>query len=197
MGRSDQAVQDRNQGFGVIKLIPDWVYWIAIGVLMAAVGAQQVRVANAHTELADEQRARAEETSGRMQVAMAYTDELRLRESQHAADQQQKEEKYAIEILAVKTAGATDRADAKRVRGQLAAFTSSGNRPGETDAIACKRAQDRLPRVGALLAEGIELEAESREFIRQRDAEIDLLLRQIKIDRAAIEPKKEQPWPDY
>ena len=45
-----------------MKLIPDWMYWIAIAVLMAAVGAQQVRVANAHTELATEQKARADET---------------------------------------------------------------------------------------------------------------------------------------
>lgn len=172
----------------LIKIIPTWAYWIVIGVLTAAVGAQQVRVANAQTELAEEQRARAEETSGRMQVALAYTDELRLRESQHAAETQQKVEAYESQITAAKTAGAADRADAKRVRGQLAAYASGGRRPGETDAVACQRAQDRLPRVGALLAEGVELEAESRELIRQRDAEVTLLLGQIKTDRAACSP---------
>ena len=173
----------------MIKLIPDWAYWIAIAVLTAAVGVQQVRVANAHTELADEQKARAEETAGRMQVALAYTGELRLRESKHAADQQQKEEAYATQLAEVKTAGAADRADSLRVRGQLAAYAAGGRRPGETDAAACQRAQDRLPRIGALLAEGVELEAESRQLIRQRDAEVELLLGQIMTDRTACSPK--------
>lgn len=177
----------------MIKIIPDWVYWIAIAALTAAVGAQQLRVANAQTELAEEQRARAEETSGRMQVALAYTGELRLRESQHAAETQQKAEAYESQIAAAKTAGAADRADAKRVRGQLAAFTTGGRRSGETDAAACQRAQDRLPRVGALLAEGIGLEAESRELIRQRDAEVTLLLGQINADRAACSSMSPMP----
>ena len=172
----------------MIKIIPDWAYWIAIGVLTAAVGAQQVRVANAHTALAKEQKARSDETIQRQNMTIAHSTQLRKLESQHAADQQQKDEAYANQILAVKAAGANDRADAKRVRGKLAAFTTSAARPGETDAAACKRAQDRLPRVGALLAEGVELEAESRELIRQRDAEITLLMSQIQIDRKACSP---------
>lgn len=172
----------------MMKIIPDWVYWIAIGVLTAAVGAQQVRVSMAHTELANEKTARANETIARQNLVIAHAAELRKLESQHAADQQQKDEAYAKQITAVKAAGAADRADAQRVRGQLAAFTSGATRTGETDAAACQRARDRLPRVGALLAEGVSLEAESRELIRQRDAEVTLLLGQIKTDRAACSP---------
>lgn len=169
----------------MIKLIPEWVYWIIIAVLTAAVGAQQVRVANAHTELAQEKTARDAETIERQNLVIAHDKKLRELESTHAAAQQQKEEAYATQLAAVKTAAAADRADAVRVRNKLTAFTSSATRPGETDAVACQRAKDRLPRVGSLLAEGVELEAESRELIRQRDAEVDLLLGQIKIDRAA------------
>lgn len=172
----------------MIKIIPDWVYWIAIAVLTAAVGAQQVRVTMAHTELAVEQKARADETIERQNLVIAHAADLRRLESQHAADQQQQEDAYARQITIAKTAGAADRADAQRVRGQLAAFTSGATRPGETDAAACQRARDRLPRVGDLLAEGIELETESRELIRQRDAEVVLLLGQIGIDRAACSP---------
>lgn len=172
-----------------MKLIPDWMYWIAIALLMAAVGAQQVRVANAHTELAEEQKARAGETIERQGLVIAHAKELRAKESQHAADQQQKEVEYAKQMDAARSAGAADRADAKRVRGQLAAYTAGTTRPGETDAAACERARDRLPRVGGLLAEGLELEAESRELIRRRDAEVVLLLGQIGIDRAACSPE--------
>lgn len=175
-------------GSGVIKLIPDWAYWIAIGVLTAAVGAQQVRVSMVQVELANEKAARDKETIQRQNLVIAHADKLRGLESKHAEDQQKKGEAYAAEILAAKTAGAADRADAQRVRSKLAAFTSAATRPGETDATACQRAQDRLPRVGALLAEGVSLEAESRELIRQRDAEVELLLGQIRIDRAACSP---------
>lgn len=172
----------------MIKIIPDWVYWIAIAVLTAAVGAQQVRVAMAHTELANEKTARANETIERQNLVITHADELRKLESQHAADQQQQEEAYARQITIAKTAGAADRADAQRVRGQLAAFTSGATRTGETDAAACQRARDRLPIVGALLGEGVELEAEGSEIIRRRDAEVTLLLGQIRIDRAACSP---------
>lgn len=171
-----------------MSIIPDWAYWIAIGVLTAAVGAQQVRVANAHTALSKEQKARSDETIQRQNLVIAHADKLRGLESKHAEDQQKKEESYAAQILVVKNAGAVDRADAVRLRRQLSDYTSSATRPGETDAVACQRAQDRLPRVGALLAEGVGLEAESRELIRQRDAEVELLLGQIKIDRAACSP---------
>lgn len=177
-----------SRGRILLKVIPDWAYWIAIGVLTAAVGAQQVRVANAHTELAQEKSARAIETQQRTQLALDHSETLRLKERQHAAATQQKDEAHAAELLAAKTAGAADRADAQRMRNKLAAFTSATTRPGETDAAACQRVKDRLPRVGALLAEGIELEAESRELIRQRDAEVTLLLGQIKTDRAACSP---------
>ena len=171
-----------------MNIVPSWVYWIVIAGLAAAVGAQQMRVDHAKTQLATEKAARAQETIARQDMVIKHAAELRDRESKHAAAQQQKEEAYATQLLAAKSAGAADRADAQRVRSQLATFTSSATRPGETDAAACKRAQDRLPRIGALLAEGIELEAESRELIRQRDAEVTLLLGQIATDRAACSP---------
>jgi hypothetical protein len=171
-----------------MKLIPDWVYWIVIGAMTALVGVEQVRIASAHTALATEQKVRAQETIQRQNLVIAHGNELRALESTHAADQQQKAEAYEATIATLKTAGAAYRADADRLRGNLSRYASSATRPGETDATACQRAQDRLPRVGALLAEGVGLEAESRELIRQRDAEVALLMGQVKTDRAACSP---------
>lgn len=171
-----------------MKLLPDWVYWIIIALMGASVGVERIQVANAKANLATEKAARAVETQQRTKLALDHAEQLLTIKSKHAAEQQQKEEAYATQLLAAKTAGIADRADAQRMRNKLAAFTSGTARPGDTDATACKRAQDRLPRVGALLAEGVELEAESRELIRQRDAEINLLLGQINIDRSACSP---------
>ncbi len=172
----------------MLKLVPEWAYWAAIGVLMVLIGAQEVRVGREKVALASEQKARALETQQRTQLALDHSETLRLKERQHTAATQQKDEAYATQLLAAKNAGAADRADAQRLRGQLAAFTSGATRPGETDAVACQRFKDRLPLVGSLLAEGISLEAESRELIRQRDAEVVLLQGQITIDRAACSP---------
>jgi len=174
----------------MINIIPSWAYWIAIATLTAGIGVQQVRIANAHTALATEQKARADETIERQNLVIAHGEKLREVESKHAADQQEKDEKYANQISTIKAAGANDRADANRLRRQLADFTTSTTRPGETDAVACQRAKDRLQSVGALLGEGIDLEAESRELIKQRDAEIELLLGQIRLDRKAIGMEK-------
>ncbi len=71
------------------------------------------------------------------------------------------------------------------MRDKLAAFASGDQQPGEADAAACQRAQHRLPIVGALLGEGVSLEAESRAIIDRRDAEVARLLAQINLDRVA------------
>jgi uncharacterized protein involved in exopolysaccharide biosynthesis len=167
------------------NLVPSWVYWLIIAALVACVGVEQTRVSNAKATLATEKAARGAETIQRQQLVIAHSNELRSLESTHAAQQRQKAEAYEAQIATLKTAGDAYRADAERLRGNLSRYTSGATRPGETDAAACQRAQDRLPRVGALLAEGIGLEAEGRELVRQRDAEIELLLGQIKTDRAA------------
>ncbi len=169
----------------MIKLIPPWVYWAAIGLLTAAVGAQQLRVANGARALAQEQSARSADNSQRAALALEHAVAIGKLQSQHAADQQQKDETYVQKLHNLQTAGAVDRADAQRLRGKLATFTSGAVQPGETDAAAGQRARDRLPHVGALLAEGVELEAESRAIIQRRDAEVGRLLDQIRIDRVA------------
>jgi hypothetical protein len=169
----------------VINIIPSWAYWLAIGALTAGVGAQQVRVANLKTDLATEGRARATESAKRTQLALDHTVAIGKLQSQHAADQQQKDDKYAQQLHNLQAAGAVARADAQRLRGKLATFTSGAVQTGETDATAGQRARDRLPLVGALLAEGVELEAESRGIIQRRDAEVGHLADQIRIDRAA------------
>lgn len=169
----------------MIKLIPAWVYWAAIGVLTAAVGVQQVRVANGERALAQEQSARADDDRWRATLALEHAAAVGELQYQHAADQQQKDETYAQKLHNLETTGAVDHADAQRLRGKLAAFTSGVVQPGETDAAAGERARDRLPLVGELLAEGVELEAESRAIIQRRDAEVGRLLDQIQIDRVA------------
>jgi hypothetical protein len=170
----------------MIGPLPASAYWCAIGLLVAAVGAQQVRVASVERALAQEQSARADDSLQQALVNLDWVSKVSDLQTKHAADQQQLEETHVQKMHKLETAGAVDRADAQRMRGKLANFASSASQPGETDAAACQRARDRLPKLGDLLAEGIELEAESRSIIERRDAEVGRLLDQIHIDRAAM-----------
>lgn len=171
-----------------LNLIPSWVYWIAIGVLTAGIGAQQVRVSLVKAELTAEKLSRSEETNERLGLAIAHSNAIKKIESRHAVDQQQREQVYAKTISALKTDAGRNAADAGRLRNSLADYAASYRKPGDTDTVACQRAGDRLTVVGDLLAEGVELEAESREIIRRRDAEVMRLQDQIKIDRSAVAP---------
>lgn len=168
-----------------LNIVPPWAYWLAIGALTAAVGGQQVRVSNAQGDLAKEKTSRATETQQRTQLALDHETAIGKLQSQHATAQQLKEDDYAKKLA---TLAAADRAhvlDAQRLRNKLAAYASGDRLDGETDAAAGQRARDRLPLVGQLLAEGVELEAESRAIIQRRDAEVGRLLDQVVIDRAA------------
>lgn len=170
-----------------VRVIPTWVYGVAIAALTAGIVAQQLRVSNAYTALYEERAARAEETAERIQLVMDHEMSLKSILATHAAAQQTKDDTYAAKLLDLKTSAVRNAADAGKLRLRLEAFTGSARQPGETDAAACQRAQYRLPIVGGLLAEGVELEAESRAIIQQRDAEVERLLEQIKIDRAALQ----------
>lgn len=162
-----------------------YFYRVLVAALLVGLGAQQVRVSNGEHTLAQERSARADDNSQRATLALEHAVTIGKLQSQHAADQQQKDTTHAQKLHNIQVAGAADRADAQRLRGNLTTFTSSAVRPGETDTAACQRARDRLPVVGDLLAEGVELEAESRTIIQRRDAEVERLLNQVQIDRKA------------
>ena len=129
--------------------------------------------------------ARAVETTERTQLALAHQVRVGKIEREHAASQQKKDEDYARQIATLKADGLVYAADSQRLRHKISSFASGAVRPGETNAAACERAISRLPAIGALLGQGVELEAESRAVIKQRDSEVKMLLDQIKIDRKA------------
>lgn len=173
-------------------LIPSWVYWIVIGALLVGLGAQEIRAAGlradvsaAATALAKEKTARAEETTQRATLALANANQIKQLQADHAAAQQAKENQYATRIKELEADRRADAATTVRLRNTIATYTARDRRPGETDTAAADRYADRLALVGGLLSEGVDLVAESRAVIAQRDIEVMHLLGQIQIDRAA------------
>lgn len=168
-----------------MKLIPSWVYWMVIGVLTLGLGAQQLRVMDAKLQHAHEVSSRAIENTERMGVALKYETRLSTREREHAKEQQDKDSKYAKDILALKSSNTLRAADNERLRKQLDTFSSGSNKAGESDADFCQRARNRLPFIGQLLGEAQGLLGEGQGIIEQRAVEIDRLKDQITNDRKA------------
>lgn len=168
-------------------MIPDRVYQVAIFVLLCAVGAQQVRVANSHTELADARRSHADvaaQIAGLTARSLAAT---LTTLSAHAKETQENENAYRKLQTAAAASGVSERAAVQRLRDGAATFNRVVTEPGETCPATLERAGDRLAAVGSLATEGDGLLQEARELVRRRDGEVGLLLGQIHADRKAVE----------
>lgn len=171
----------------LLKLIPDWAYWVAIAALAAAVGVQQVRVANLKADVAQVEKARDGETAARERAAREHADKLRDLQARHAEEQQQKETDYETKLAKLEKDKRADAAVAGQLRDKLAAFAARSQQPGETDTAAVERYANRLGIVSGLLAESIDLVTEGRSVIERRDAEVGRLLEQINLDRSACQ----------
>lgn len=168
-----------------MNLVPSWVYWIVIGALTLAVVGEETRIAYTKLELSEERTMRSNENQERLTLALTYQTKVGKLEREHAATIQAKDEKYAKDTLALKTSRDLNAADAKRLSGKLANYTSGANATGETDAAFCQRARDRLPLIGRLLGQGQELLDEAQGIIQQRAVDIGRLKDQIDADRKA------------
>lgn len=156
---------------------------IGLALLAAAlawwVNALRAEVATLHSE--------AEATRAAQQVAArVHEEKIAEREQAHAAGQQRKEDEYAKEKELLARQRDSEHAAAVRLRDQLAAATARrGQGGGSPDAAACERDADRLAELGHLAGEGVELVAEARRLLRERDGQVVRLRDQIGLDRQA------------
>lgn len=171
-------------------IVPSWVYWVVIAALTAAVFGQQARVANAKRETSEVRaefdrigRERAEELA-------KYRQEKADLAAAHAAAQQETVDEYQKKLLVAQ--GRINQRDVLigRLRADQANLTSVRRGADETDASVLQRTEHRLQAVGSLLVEGAGLVAEGANLVERRDAEVELLAGQIKVDRAACAPKQ-------
>ena len=171
-------------------IVPSWVYWMAIAALAAAVFGQQTRVANAKRETSA---VRAEfDRIGRERAEdlAKYRQEKADLAAAHAAAQQETVDEYQKKLLVAQ--GRINQRDVLigRLRADQANLTSVRRGPDETDASVLQRTEHRLQAVGSLLVEGAGLVAEGANLVERRDAEVALLVDQIRVDRAACSPKQ-------
>ncbi|WP_315127187.1 hypothetical protein [Comamonas antarctica] len=168
----------------VLTFITEW----ATVALIVLLGLCVLKMAQLEAELAEARLEAATETAARESAARAHETQLAARERTHAAEQQTKEGNYVQAKAALAADLRRERAATGQLRQQLQAATASGGAGGATDPVVCQRTIDRLDELGRLAGEGLELLQEGRGLLRERDLDVQRLLDQVRIDRAAIQP---------
>lgn len=161
---------------------------LLLAVLTSALGVQTVRLASARTNLATEQRDRAQETSERNRVALRESERVAALQLTHATNQQEIVDAYETRLKTVQDGRFADAADAQRVRRQLTVFAARDREAARSDPAACERVANRSAVLADVAAEGRDLLAEGRRVVEGRDAEVTLLLGLVRNDRALLAP---------
>ena len=147
---------------------------LALGMWVLALKAD---VAGLKTQAA-EQRAAAEQAARNYEVTLAK------KEHEHASAQQKQEDAYAEERALLARQRNDERDAVVRLRDKLTAATR--NRPtSDVDTAGGRCDGSRLEELGRLAGEGVEVVAEGRAILRERDSQVTRLLAQIRLDREA------------
>lgn len=156
-------------------------------VLGAFAGVQTVRLAGAKTEIAVEQKERAEERDARSRVALRDAERVAALVAGHAAQQQENTNAFKAERKTWVVADGRRRAESDSLRNTIAAFAAGDRNEASGDPAACRDWRDRSERLGSLLGEAVDLAGEGESLVRQRDGEVKFLLGQVRTDRALLE----------
>ena len=167
----------------LIAALQHWrvAVWV---VLLALAAGQTVRLDAAREALAQE---RANHEAAALAAQGASANRTLAVERAHAAAQQRIADDFAREKQKMEDARIADAAVARSLRDRLAAATAKQPAKNHADTVECERDRDRLEALGQLAGEGVELLAEGRNLLQQRDHEVALLLDQIRLDRASCE----------
>lgn len=166
--------------------------WLALGLaflaLLAALGVQTLRLADARADLAEEQ-------AGTAKILKAYADRARLavaklsdQQAVHAAKQQEIVHAYHQEKQA-HVAAESGRATAdQRLRDAIRVYAAGrSDRPGP-DAAACRAERDRSATLGLLLEDAVGFSGRLAQAADQHASEVRFLKQVIENDRAGCKP---------
>jgi len=170
----------------LIAALQHWrvAVWVA---LLALAAGQTVRLDAARAALTQERANHEVAALAALAAQAASATKTLAVERAHAAAQHRIADDFAREKQKMEDARIADAAVARSLRDRLAAATAKQPTKNHADTVGCERDRDRLEALGQLAGEGVELLAEGRNLLQQRDHEVALLLDQIRLDRASCE----------
>lgn len=172
------------KALAIFDLVPGWVYAIACGLLIAICGVQQVRVSGLRAGLAEARADAAAADAARSEALLAHAEEKIALLEAHRTQIEDAANAYDKKLAAAAVRAAADADTARRLRNQIDAFSRRGGTCHPATPVG-QGGESAAQVLGGLLAESIDLLAESRKLHAERDAEVRLLFDQIDADRAA------------
>ena len=171
---------------GPLTAVADFIQrWLMVGLIIASAIAC-VKIAELKAEVAEAKLEASTQRADRESAARVHEAALAKREQTHRTKEQEKEDEYVAGKVAFEKRIAVERADAGRLRTQLAESTARSGAGSATDPVACERAFYRLEELGELAGEGAGLLQEARELLRERDTDTRRLWDQLINDREAF-----------
>lgn len=172
-----------------MTIIPPWIKWAAVGLIAAAsfgAGwhlngmAGRAAVAEVKTEQATGRADRAE---------LARTDEQQTaqKEQEHAGLTLAAVERFTLAAPGRELQLRTELADARRLRSTAETRAARYRTQSEGDAVARRDLADRCEALDRQLGAGLEVVAGLRGDLVRRDAEVMLLVDQVKADRVLLD----------
>lgn len=159
--------------------------WLSLG-LATLVLVQQHRIDGRDVDLAQLRESHAKTQLVQAQQAQAATEKKAGALLEHAGQQQENAHDYAEKIAALEAARTADADRISRLQHDIRA-TATAHAQAASDAAACADLRDRHQRLGALAAEGAGVVDGLIGLVQQRDAQVDVLHKQLLIDRRLLD----------
>lgn len=163
--------------------------WIVGGLfasLIAIIGVQAWRLNTVKTEYAQLVASTATDLANRATAYAAESEKTAAKEQTHAATTQGASDAYTQTKPLRDAAVRSDLQRARRLLDAAEKRAASYRAQSEAGAAACSRLADRAKELDQLVGQGLELVAEGRGIVEQRDAEVTLLRQVIDADRALM-----------
>ena len=159
--------------------------WLSLG-LATLVLVQQHRIDSRDVDLAQLRESHAKTLQAQAQQALAATEKKASALLEHAGQQQENTHAYTEKIAALEAARADAAARIERLQHDIRA-TATAHAQAASDAAACADLRDRHQRLGALAAEGAVVVDGLVGLVQRRDAQVDVLHKQLLIDRRLLD----------
>ena len=176
-----------------LDLVPSWLWAVLLALALAGAGMERLQVLKARTDVSKAQKAvsdekldRQAENNRRALVALEDMQRVLAMQAAHAKSQQENIDAYEKKLAELDGRRRAAASDAERLRKQFTAFAARDRDQASRDPAACQRVADRSEILGDLAARGAELLRSGRVIVEQRDAEVELLLRVVRDDRALV-----------
>lgn len=168
----------------MIQQLRNSIWWLlVVAAFLCGWWAQGWRMS---ATLAKQETAQAKAAQTQTQQALGATETKANARIDHAGQQQDNTHAYTQKLRELEAARLADAGRIERLQHDLRA-TATAHAQAASDAAACADLRDRHQRLAAHLADGAGVVGELVGLVERRDAQVDVLHKQLLIDRRLLD----------